>query len=90
MRPSFEINSLKTNSIMEKKLALAVFLNGEYVGSTQLNTYKMTQVKDGNKYRSNYPEEEIKEAIACVCWARKDDLLSNHSFDEFVVKGTII
>lgn len=31
----------------------------------------MTQVKDSNKRRSNYPEEEIKEAIACVCWARE-------------------
>ena len=72
------------------KLALDVFLNGEYVGSTQLNTYKMIQVKDGNKYRSNYPEEEIKEAIACVCWAREDDLLANHRYEEFCVKGSAI
>lgn len=72
------------------KLALDVFLNGTYVGSTQLNTYKMTQVKDSNKYRSNYPEEEIKEAIACVCWAREDDLLKTHSYEEFCVKGSAI
>lgn len=72
------------------KLALDVFLNGTYVGSTQLNTYKMTQVKNSNKYRSNYPEEEIKEAIACVCWAREDDLLKIHSYEEFCVKGSAI
>ena len=72
------------------KLALDVFLNGEYVGSTQLNTYKMIQVKDSNKYRSNFPEEEIREAIACICWAREDDLLATHGYEEFCVKGSAI
>jgi hypothetical protein len=71
------------------KLALDVFLNGMYVGSTKLNTYKMTRAKDG-KHRSNSPEEEIKEAIACVCRAREDDLLATHDYTEFDVKGSTI
>lgn len=75
---------------MAKKVALDVFLNGEYVGTCGLNVYKMTQVKDKNTYRSNYPEEEIKEAIACVCWAREDDLLATHGYEEFCVKGSAI
>ena len=73
---------------MANQLALDVFLNREYIGTCGLSTCKITQVKDGNKYRSNYPEEEIKAVIACVCWARGDDLLATHSFDEFTVKGT--
>lgn len=69
-------------------LALDVFLKGKWVGSTQLNTYKMIHVKDGNTYRSNTPEEEIREAIACVCHAREDDLLATHGYEEFYVKGS--
>mgnify|MGYP003500968346 CR=1 FL=1 len=73
---------------MANKLALDVFLNGEYVGTCELNTHKMIQVMDHNKVRSNTPKEEIKKAITCVCFAREDDLLATHSFDEFTVKGT--
>ena len=66
---------------------LEVSLNGTVVGRCTVYTARMIQVKDHNKVRSNTPEEEIKCAIAIVCWAREDDLLATHDWSEFTVKG---
>lgn len=75
---------------MAKNLALSIFLNGKWIGTTELCTIKTIHVNDHNKVRSNTLEEEIKEAICAVCFARKDDLLATHSLNEFTVKGTLI
>lgn len=69
---------------------LEVSLNGTVLGRCSVCTARMIQVNDGNKVRSNTPEEEIKCAIALVCWAREDDLLMSHDWDEFTVKGVAV
>ncbi len=69
---------------------LEVSLNGKVLGRCSVCTATMIQVNDGNKVRSNTVEEEIKCAIALVCWAREDDLLMSHDWDEFTVKGVAV
>jgi hypothetical protein len=69
---------------------LEVSLNGTILGRCSVCTATMIQVNDGNKVRSNTVEEEIKSAIALICWAREDDLLMSHDWNEFTVKGVAI
>ncbi len=67
----------------DKRLALAVYLNGKCIGTSQMltqgETLKPWSIQDG-----------IEGCIALACFARKDDLLATHSMDEFEVKGVAI
>lgn len=69
---------------------LEVSLNGAVVGRCSVSTARHIHVNDCNKMRSNTVEEEIECAIALVCWAREDDLLATHDFNEFTVKGIAV
>ena len=72
------------------QLGLEVSLNGTPIGTCAVCTAKLIQVNDNNRYRSNTVSEEVRSAIALVCWAREDDLLATHDFSEFTVKGITV
>lgn len=67
----------------EKKLALAVYLKGQHIGTSQMltcgGTLQPWGISDG-----------IEGCIACVCFHRDDDLLAVHSYSDFTVKGVAI
>ena len=72
------------------EVGLEVSLNGTVLGRCSVCTARMIHVNDCNKMRSNTVEEEIKCAIALVCWAREDDLLRTHNWNDFTVKGVAV
>lgn len=72
------------------QLGLEVSLNGKVLGRCSVCTARMIQVRDHNRVRSNTPEEEIKCAIALVCWAHEDDSLMMKDYSEFTVKGVAV
>lgn len=65
-----------------KKLALQVSLEGRVLGTIEISTRP-------SLIPWNW-EKEVQAAIATVCFLRNDDLMRDHAYEDFTVKGVAI
>lgn len=66
----------------KKTIAVEVYLHGKKLGVCQLYTGKLL-----------LPftlQQAMQACISCVCFMRDDDLLHDHTWDEFELKGVVI